>query len=57
MKDDFGFCYEFGCENRTSYGYCRLTYCNKEQYNKWNMIIPAISLEAIQKELKKEEKK
>lgn len=31
MKNDFGVCYDFGCENRTSYGYCRLTACNKSK--------------------------
>ena len=31
MKNDFGYCNEVGCENRTAYGYCALTACNKNK--------------------------
>ena len=29
-------CSDWGCPNRTSLGYCKLTACNKPQYNQFN---------------------
>ena len=51
MKNEYGMCNE-DCTNRTSYGYCRLTACNKSPKQRY-IILPAICFDVLQSEYEK----